>query len=69
MTEFGLAIIRETIRLTLALHRISNYIVVQITPTGIANLGWRFYLIWVVFNAIFVPVRFFLKSLSVAFIF
>ncbi|KAF9005150.1 general substrate transporter [Cyathus striatus] len=34
---------------------ISNYIVVQITPPGIANLGWRFYLIWVVFNAIFVP--------------
>ncbi|KAF4622341.1 hypothetical protein D9613_009293 [Agrocybe pediades] len=34
---------------------ISNYIVVQITPTGIANLGWRFYLIWVVFNAVFVP--------------
>ncbi|PPQ77814.1 hypothetical protein CVT25_015308 [Psilocybe cyanescens] len=35
---------------------ISNYIVVQITPSGIANIGWRFYLIWVVFNAIFVPV-------------
>ncbi|KAG6827436.1 hypothetical protein H0H92_011790 [Tricholoma furcatifolium] len=34
---------------------ISNYIVVQITPTGIANLGWRFYLIWMVFNAAFVP--------------
>ncbi|KAF8151788.1 general substrate transporter [Crassisporium funariophilum] len=34
---------------------ISNYIVVQITPTGIANLGWRFYIIWAVFNAIFVP--------------
>ncbi|KAH9475261.1 MFS-type transporter oryC [Psilocybe cubensis] len=34
---------------------ISNYIVVQITPSGIANIGWRFYLIWVVFNAIFVP--------------
>lgn len=37
-------------------HRISNYMVVQITPLGIANLGWKFYLIWVVFNAIFVPV-------------
>ncbi|KAF8881587.1 general substrate transporter [Infundibulicybe gibba] len=34
---------------------ISNYVVVQITPPGIANLGWRFYLIWVVFNAAFVP--------------
>ncbi|KAG6852890.1 hypothetical protein C0991_008340 [Blastosporella zonata] len=36
-------------------NRISNYIVVQITPTGIANLGWKFYLIWMVFNAAFVP--------------
>ncbi|KAJ3510847.1 hypothetical protein NLJ89_g4445 [Agrocybe chaxingu] len=34
---------------------ISNYMVVQITPTGIANLGWRFYIIWAVFNALFVP--------------
>ncbi|KAG6820055.1 hypothetical protein H0H93_005987 [Arthromyces matolae] len=34
---------------------ISNYIVVQITPTGIANLGWKYYLIWMIFNAIFVP--------------
>jgi len=34
---------------------ISNYVVVQITPPGIANLGWRFYLIWMVFNAVFVP--------------
>jgi len=41
--------------LATASNWISNYIVVQITPTGIANLGWRFYLIWVVFNAIFVP--------------
>ncbi|KAF5345010.1 hypothetical protein D9758_010437 [Tetrapyrgos nigripes] len=34
---------------------ISNYIVVQITPSGIENLGWRFYIIWIVFNAAFVP--------------
>ncbi|KAH0580564.1 hypothetical protein H2248_002060 [Termitomyces sp. 'cryptogamus'] len=34
---------------------ISNYMVVQITPIGIANLGWKFYLIWMSFNAIFVP--------------
>ncbi|KAF5376522.1 hypothetical protein D9615_008674 [Tricholomella constricta] len=34
---------------------ISNYVVVQITPAGIANLGWRFYLIWMVFNGAFVP--------------
>ncbi|KAG7085499.1 hypothetical protein E1B28_003062 [Marasmius oreades] len=34
---------------------ISNYIVVQITPIGIENLGWKFYIIWAVFNAAFVP--------------
>ncbi|KAJ7588082.1 general substrate transporter [Mycena floridula] len=34
---------------------ISNYIVVQITPAGIQNLGWKFYIIWAVFNALFVP--------------
>ncbi|KAF9530810.1 general substrate transporter [Crepidotus variabilis] len=34
---------------------ISNYIVVQITPTGIDRLGWKFYIIWAVFNVIFVP--------------
>ncbi|KAK1225520.1 hypothetical protein PQX77_011539 [Marasmius sp. AFHP31] len=34
---------------------ISNYIVVQITPIGIENLGWKFYIIWAAFNAIFVP--------------
>lgn len=43
--------------LATASNWISNYIVVQITPTGIASLGWRFYLIWMTFNAIFVPVR------------
>ena len=36
---------------------ISNYCVVQATPPGIENLGWKFYLIWMSFNIIFVPVR------------
>ncbi|KAI4524662.1 general substrate transporter [Schizophyllum commune Loenen D] len=34
---------------------ISNYCVVQATPPGIENLGWKFYLIWMSFNIIFVP--------------
>lgn len=38
------------------ISRISNFIVVQITPIGINRLGWRFYLIWMAFNAAFVPV-------------
>ncbi|EKM83216.1 hypothetical protein AGABI1DRAFT_118543 [Agaricus bisporus var. burnettii JB137-S8] len=41
--------------LATASNWISNYIVVQITPTGIANIGWKFYIIWVVFNFAFVP--------------
>ena len=32
--------------------------VVQITPIGIANLGWRFYIVWAVLNAIIVPVSY-----------
>ncbi|KAI9849871.1 MAG: hypothetical protein M1837_000085 [Sclerophora amabilis] len=30
--------------------------VVQITPIGIETLGWKFYIIWTVFNASFVPI-------------
>lgn len=30
--------------------------VVEITPIGIQSLGWRFYIIWTVFNASFVPI-------------
>lgn len=30
--------------------------VVQITPIGIETLNWKFYIIWIVFNASFVPV-------------
>lgn len=34
--------------------------VVEITPIGIESLGWRFYIIWTVFNAAFVPTVYFL---------
>ncbi|XHG06838.1 hypothetical protein AWENTII_010015 [Aspergillus wentii] len=33
-----------------------NYMVVQVTPVGIENLGWRFYLIWVFFNWFSIPI-------------
>ncbi|KAF4906631.1 Sugar transporter STL1 [Colletotrichum viniferum] len=33
-----------------------NYMVVQITPIGIHNLGWRFYLIWVFMQFLSVPI-------------
>ncbi|KAI0024435.1 general substrate transporter [Xylariomycetidae sp. FL0641] len=39
-----------------ATNWIVNFMVVEITPVGIASLGWRFYIIWTVFNLSFVPV-------------
>ena len=29
---------------------VGNFIVVEVTPWGIAHIGWRFYLVWAVFN-------------------
>lgn len=34
--------------------------VVEITPIGIDNLQWKFYIIWTVFNASFIPIVYFL---------
>lgn len=34
---------------------ICNFLVVEITPYGVRNIGWRFYIIWTVFNASFLP--------------
>ncbi|KAM3075265.1 hypothetical protein ACMFMG_007291 [Clarireedia jacksonii] len=39
-----------------ATNWIFNFMVVEITPIGIESLQWRFYIIWTVFNAVFVPV-------------
>jgi len=36
-----------------------NFAIVEITPIGIKNLGWKFYLIFMVFNAVFVPIIYF----------
>ncbi|KAI4150312.1 MAG: hypothetical protein LQ341_001115 [Variospora aurantia] len=33
-----------------------KFMVVEITPIGIQTLHWRFYIIWTVFNAAFVPI-------------
>ncbi|KAI4867442.1 general substrate transporter [Hypoxylon rubiginosum] len=35
---------------------ITNFVVVEITPIGIQTLGWKFYIIWVVTNALFLPI-------------
>lgn len=29
--------------------------VVEITPVGIENIGWKFYIIWIVLNAAMIP--------------
>lgn len=39
-----------------ATNWIFNFMVVEITPIGIQNLGWRFYLIWIVLNAAVIPI-------------
>lgn len=39
-----------------ATNWIVNFAVVEVTPPGIASLGWRFYIIWTVLNLSFVPV-------------
>ncbi|OJD33744.1 general substrate transporter [Diplodia corticola] len=35
---------------------ITNFVVVEIAPIGIQSLGWRFWIVWTVFNAAFLPV-------------
>ena len=39
-----------------ATNWIFNFMVVEITPIGIQNLGWKFCLIWTVLNAAIVPI-------------
>ncbi|KPM39002.1 hypothetical protein AK830_g7562 [Neonectria ditissima] len=39
---------------------ITNFVIAQITPSGIQSLRWKFWIIWTVFNAVFLPVTYFL---------
>ena len=43
-----------------ATNWITNFVIVEITPIGIQNLGWQFYIVWTVFNAFFLPVIYFI---------
>ena len=43
-----------------ATNWIVNFMVVEITPPGIGSLGWKFYIIWTVFNFAFLPIIYFL---------
>jgi len=42
-----------------ATNWITNFIVVQITPPGISNIGWKYYIIYTVFNFAFMPIVYF----------
>ncbi|KAH7123155.1 general substrate transporter [Dactylonectria macrodidyma] len=39
-----------------ATNWICNYVVVLVTPVGISNIGWKYYLIYAVLNAVFVVI-------------
>ncbi|KAH8657712.1 MFS transporter [Xylariales sp. PMI_506] len=45
--------------LAMATNWIMNYMVAQVTPPGIANLGYKFWIIWAVICASFVPTTYF----------
>ena len=40
--------------------RITNFVIVEITPIGIQNIGWKFWIVWTVTNLCFLPVLYFL---------
>lgn len=39
--------------------RLTNFVIVEITPIGIQNLGWKFWIVFTVFNTAFMPVIYF----------
>lgn len=41
------------------MRRITNFAIVEITPVGIDNIGWKFWIVWTVTNAAFLPVLYF----------
>ncbi|EEH39633.2 hexose carrier protein [Paracoccidioides lutzii Pb01] len=45
--------------LAMATNWIMNYMVVQVTPPGIVNLGWKFWIIWAVICFSFIPITYF----------
>lgn len=43
----------------MATNWIMNYMVAQVTPPGIANLGYKFWIIWAVLCFSFIPTTYF----------
>ncbi|KAJ5361092.1 hypothetical protein N7541_001936 [Penicillium brevicompactum] len=42
-----------------ATNWITNFAIVEITPIGIQSIGWKFWIVWTVLNALFLPVIYF----------
>ena len=40
-------------------HWLSNFVVVMVTPIGLANIGGNYFWIWAVVNALFIPLTWF----------
>lgn len=45
--------------LAMSTNWIMNYMVAEVTPSGVANLGWKFWIIWAVLCASFIPITYF----------
>ncbi|KAF9771622.1 hypothetical protein IL306_010732 [Fusarium sp. DS 682] len=43
-----------------ATNWLTNFVIVEITPIGIQNIGWKFWIVFTIFNAFFMPVIYFL---------
>ncbi|CAG7924046.1 unnamed protein product [Penicillium olsonii] len=39
-----------------AINWITNFAIVEITPIGIQSIGWKFWIVWTVLNALFLPI-------------
>ncbi|KGO46254.1 Major facilitator superfamily domain, general substrate transporter [Penicillium expansum] len=43
-----------------ATNWITNFAIVEITPIGIQSIGWKFWIVWTVLNAVFLPIIYFI---------
>jgi hypothetical protein len=41
------------------MSRITNFAIVEVTPIGIQNIKWKFWIVWTVTNAAFLPILYF----------
>jgi hypothetical protein len=47
-----------------AANWICNFAIVEMTPSAVANIGYKFYIIFAILNALWVPVIYFLCPVS-----